>query len=158
MNPDDKKYIGAGVSVDAGLIATIGLDYDLKRKETDRQVLIGITIRDFIPSEVVWLNSVQDYKEPFRYSQYYGIAYVDKSGDLGGNWTIALSLKKQYELSYHGGIEAEFWNTISFRGGFSGKTPTLGAGVHYKRYFMDYAFRFDQIDFSYMRMTLGVAL
>ena len=155
MNPENVKRLGMGANLDAGLLGRIGLDYDLKKKEVCRNLILGISLRDFLPGEIVWINSMRNYREPFRLSQYYGIAYQDKSGDLVGNWTIALALEKRYGTSYHGGIEAEFWNTVSFRAGFSGRTPTLGAGIHYKQYYMDYAFRFDEIDLSYIRLTMG---
>lgn len=156
MNPKDKKYMGVGVNADLGVMASIGLDYDLSKKATSRNIILGIAVRDFIPAEIIWVHSPLGYREKIRYSQYYGISYVDKSGDLGGNWTFALGLDKQYTTSFRLGLEAEFWNIAVFRAGLSGKIPTLGAGVHYKRYYVDYAFRFDKVDFSFFRMTLGV--
>lgn len=156
MNPKDVLHLGIGVNADAGLIGRIGLDYDLKKKEVCRNLILGISLRDIIPSQIMWMNSLQNYREPFKFAQYYGIAYEDLSGDLAGNWTIALALEKSQGLSYHGGVEAEFWETVSFRAGFSGKTPTLGAGFHYRQYFMDYAFRFDEIDLSFIRLTMGI--
>ncbi len=156
MNPKDKKYMGVGVNADAGVMVSIGLDFDLSRKETSRTLIMGIAVRDFLPSEIIWVHSPVQYSEKIRYSHYYGISYVDKSGDLGGNWTFALGLDKQYTTSLRLGLEAEFWNIAVFRAGLSGKIPTLGAGVHYKRYYMDYAFRFDKIDFSFLRLNLGV--
>ncbi|NLE01169.1 MAG: hypothetical protein GX640_14975 [Fibrobacter sp.] len=155
MNPRGINYYGAAVNVDAGVIASIGLDYDLESKQTSRKIMIAAAIKDFLPNRVIWINSPENYVEKMKLTHSYGIAYEDRSGQLGGNWTVALSLKKQYEISYHAGIEAEFWNTVTFRAGISDRTPTLGAGIHYKKYFIDYAFRFDKIDFSYMRLTLG---
>ena len=156
MNPENRTHLGIGINADVGFLGRVGLDYNLKEKETSRQILLGIAVRDLLPSDIVWMQSPQEYRERIKYSQQYGMAYVDKSGDLRCNLTIALSLEKQYELSYHGGVEAEFWDMVIFRAGFSGKTPTAGAGIRYKQYFMDYAFRFDEIDFSYMRLALGV--
>ena len=127
----------------------IGLDYDLSKKVTNRNIVFGNCCRDFLPAEIIWVHSPLGYREKIRYSHYYGISYVDKSGDLGGNWTFALALDKQYTTSLRLGLEAEFWNIAVFRAGLSGKIPTLGAGVHYKRYYMDYAFRFDKIDFHF---------
>lgn len=156
MNPKDKKYMGVGVNADLGVMASIGLDYDLTKKVTNRNIILGIAVRDFLPTEIIWVHSPLGYREKIRYSHYYGISYVDKSGDLGGNWTFALGLDKQYTTSLRLGLEAEFWNIAVFRAGLSGKIPTLGAGVHFKRYYLDYAFRFDKVDFSFFRVTLGV--
>lgn len=148
--------MGVGVNADLGVMASIGLDFDLSKKITNRNIILGIAVRDFLPTEIIWVHSPLGYKEKIRYSHYYGISYVDKSGDLGGNWTFALGLDKQYTTSLRLGLEAEFWNIAVFRAGLSGKIPTLGAGVHYKRYYMDYAFRFDKVDFSFFRITVGV--
>jgi hypothetical protein len=104
------------------------------------------------------MYSPDSYREPFSFAQYYGIAFVDRSGDLFANWTIALSLHKEYEVTYHGGIEAEFWDMAYFRVGFSHRTPTLGAGLRYRRFFIDYALRFDEIAVSFVRMTVGIVL
>lgn len=156
MNPKGEKYIGAGVNADIGVTARFGLDYSLTKKETSRSILLGITVRDLLPGEIIWVHSPQQYSEKMQYSHYYGISYVDRSGDLGGNWTVALALEKYYSTTYHIGIEAEFWNAVMFRAGLSDKVPTIGAGVHFKRYFLDYAFRFDKIEFSFLRLNLGV--
>lgn len=165
MNPKGYRYIGAGYNFDLGLAARIVLDTDLKSGEMRREFVAAATIRDFFPSKVRWVSSVktrlynspQNYTEPFSSSQYYGIAYVDKSGDFFVDLTLALSLHKEYgEVTYHGGIEAEILKMVSFRLGFSDRIPTLGSGVRYKNFFIDYALRFDEINPSYIRLTLGL--
>ena len=75
MNPENVKRLGMGANLDAGLLGRIGLDYDLKKKEVCRNLILGISLRDFLPGEIVWINSMRNYREPFRLSQYYGIAY-----------------------------------------------------------------------------------
>jgi hypothetical protein len=156
MNPGDIRGLGIGVNGDIGFIGRVGIDYDLAKKEVCREIVIGASIHDILPGKIIWVNSNDNYKEPVQISQFYGISYIDKGDLFPGNWTVVLALKKHYEITWHGGIEAQFWNTVAFRAGLSGKTPTVGAGIHYKYYFIDYAFRFDNIDFSYLRITLGV--
>lgn len=156
MNPDEKTRLGMCANLDAGTLIRIGVDYDIVKKEISREILFGISVRDFLPSKVIWVHSPQNYQEPVNSSYYYGLAFADRSGNLGFNYKIALSLNKEYKTTYHGGIETEFWNMVIFRAGFSDRIPTLGAGIHYKRYYLDYAFRFDEIDISYLRLTLGV--
>ncbi|MCX7727628.1 MAG: hypothetical protein N2053_12370, partial [Chitinispirillaceae bacterium] len=165
MNLRGYRYIGMGYNFDFGLAAKIVLDTDLKTGEMIREFIVGATIRDFFPSNVKWIysvktklyNSPQGYREPFSSGQYYGIAYIDKSGDFFADWTIALCLHKEYgKITYHGGIEAEIFKTICFRIGLSDRIPTLGAGIKYKNFFTDYALRFDEINPSYIRLTLGV--
>jgi|GEM_PF-977063 len=166
MNPDDRMYVGMGYNADIGLQIRLGLDYDMKEKSICRELILGATLRDPLPSDIVWIHRADDawmyspdsYREPFSFAQYYGIAFSDRSGDLFANWTIALALHKEYDVTYHGGIEAEFWDMVSFRIGFSDRTPTVGAGFRYRRIFMDYAFRFEEIAVSFVRLTLGVSL
>jgi hypothetical protein len=166
MSPGGALHLGMGFNADIGLLARIGLDYDIRSGSVCREVLLGAAVRDVLPSEVIWMYDNDDtwmyapgrYREKFTYAQYYGIAFADRSGDLFANWTIALSLHKEYEVTYHGGIEAEFWNLACFRVGFSGRTPTVGAGLHYRRFFIDYAFRFEEIALSPIRLTVGVSL
>ena len=161
-----KMYIGIGYNADIGILARIGLDQDLSTGNVRREFYVGASIRDVLPTSVVWMftdyqqlmYSPMEYREPFHVAQYYGIAYTDRSGFLSANWTVALGLSKEYQVKYHGGIEAEFWDMASFRAGFSGKSPTLGAGLRYRRFFVDYAFRFEEIAFSLVRLTLGVWL
>jgi hypothetical protein len=156
MTPGDKFRMGMGMNVNAGAEAVIGVDYNFATKTISRQVTLGASLRNIFPSNIIWLHSPTGYREPFSFSQTYGISYYDKSGDLFANWTLAFALEKTDKLTYHGGIEAELWNIVALRAGMSNETPTLGAGVHYKNCFMDYAFRFDDLAWSMLRITMGV--
>jgi hypothetical protein len=164
MNPDGNNHMGLGYNADAGVLLRFGLDYNLTTKQVCRDLYLGATIRDALPSEIIWIYSYNDtwkyspgdYREPFDYAQYYGIAYVDKSGDLPVDWTIALSLHKEYEVTYHGGIEVEFMKMVLFRAGLSDRTPAIGAGFHHRNFFIDYAFRFDPVAVTFVRLTAGI--
>jgi hypothetical protein len=161
MRPDTVLRMGMGVNLDAGMIMRIGLDYDIGKKEVSRQALLGLAARDFLPSPVIYINSRDEYEPEREYREeitpayYAGLSYVDKSGDLGGAWTLTAAIEKQYKLTYHYGIEAEFMKMIAFRAGLSDKVPTIGAGVRYRRYFLDYTFRFDELAYSYVRLAFG---
>ncbi len=162
----DRMYLGMGYNADLGLLARIGIDYDITTNLPRRQVCIGATWRDVLPTSVLWMSSgdkqleysPERYREPFSFAQYYGVTFIDQSGALFADWVVGVGLTREYEVSYHGGIEATFWKMASFRAGVSGKTPTVGAGFHYRRFFIDYAFRFEEIAFSAVRLTIGVSL
>lgn len=165
MNPvSTSTDYSMNINLDVGITARAGLDYDLRKKEVSRQLLLGMAIRDILPSPVVWIHSrdeynpSQEYSEPITPTIISGIAYVDKSGDFGGTWTLSAGVQKQYAITYQYGLEAEFWNTISFRGGFSDKVPSIGAGIRYKKFYLDYAFRFDELGVSPVRLSLGMQL
>jgi hypothetical protein len=156
MDPDGQLMVGAGFNADIGLLTRVAIDYDLRRKETIRHILLAVGLRDVLPSSMAWVNSPEGYNEVYMLTQSYGLSYTDQSGFLNGNWMVALALSKSVDLSYHAGIEAEYWNLVSFRAGISDRIPVLGAGIHYKNIFSDYALRFDRVDFSYVRLNVGV--
>ena len=166
MDPGRYHYMGLGYNADIGVTARIGLDYDIEKREVSRELCIGAALRDILPSEIIWIYSNNEvwqyapegYREPFTYAQYYGVSFSDRSGDLPVDWTVALSLHKEYEVTYHGGIEISVIDKVLFRAGVSDRMPTLGAGVRYRNWFLDYAFRFDAVAISYARITAGVHL
>lgn len=165
MNPTGSTTdYGMNVNLDAGITARAGLDYDLGTKAVSRQLLLGMAVRDFLPSPIVWIHSRdeynpgQEYRESIMPTFISGIAYVDKSGDFGGTWTLSTAVEKQYRISYHYGIEVEFWNAVSFRGGLSDRVPSIGAGVRYNKFYLDYSFRFDDLAVSPVRLSLGMQL
>lgn len=158
---DEKVRMGMNANIDAGFLARIGLDYDFQAKETIRSITFGATFKNFIPGNVSWAHSDDgsgkgEYREPLKAIQYYGVAYADESQLLGGDWVFSLAIHNDYQVSYHGGVEALFWDIAAFRAGFSDGVPTLGAGVRYRNYFFDYAFRFDPVDISPLRVVAGV--
>jgi hypothetical protein len=155
MNPNGKLRMGVNVNCDAGLVLRIGLDYDLSSQTVSREIYAAASLRDALGTQVTWLHSPDNYQEKVDRLQYYGISYVDKTGILAAHWTVSLAIEKSYEFSYHGGIEALFWDMLAFRAGMSDKVPTLGAGVRYKRYYLDYAFSFDDVASSPLRLSLG---
>jgi hypothetical protein len=162
MKPDSLLRMGMSANLDAGVIMRVGLDYNLTRKEVSRQLLLGASARDFLPSPVVWVksrdeyNPSNEYREEITRSYYSGLSYVDKSGNFGGNWTLTAAFEKRYQLTWHYGVEAEFWDMIAFRAGLSDRVPSVGAGIRYKKYFLDYTFRFDELAYSYVRLAVGM--
>lgn len=156
MTPADKVRMGYNINCDFGLLLRMGVDYDLSDQSLKRELLFALSLKDIIPTQMTWLHSYEEYEEPIDFSQSYGMAYIDRTGLLLADWTVALAMEKQYDVSLHAGLEADFFDIVAFRCGISNKTVTLGAGVHYKNYYADYAFTFDQIDYSMLRLSAGV--
>ena len=157
LNPSGKVRMGMNVNCDAGLMLRVSLDYDLQAKQVDREVYIGATVKDILGTEVVWLHSPDNYQETVDLSQYYGIAYIDKTHLLGANWLVTIAMERSYETTYHCGIEAQVFNMVALRLGVSENVFTCGAGITYKNYSLDYAFRFDDVDYSPIRISLKVS-
>jgi hypothetical protein len=156
MTPGEKVRMGYNINLDVGFILRIGLDYDLAKKRIMRELLLGVSLRDFLPTPMTWLHSYENYEEPIDGSEFYGISYIDRSGFLFGNWTVAVALQRNYDLTFHAGLEGEFFDIVTFRCGVSNGVMTLGAGIHYKRYSIDYSFTFDDLDYSFLRLGVGV--
>ncbi len=157
LNPSGKVRMGMNINCDAGLLLRVSLDYDLQQKMVDREVYVGATVKDLLGTKEVWLHSPDNYQETVDLSQYYGIAYIDKTHLLGANWLVTAALERSYETTYHCGIEAQVFNMVALRLGVSQNVFTCGAGVTYKNYSLDYAFRFDDVDYSPLRLSLKVA-
>lgn len=156
MTPGDKVRMGYNINLDLGVIFRMGVDYNLKEESIRREILMALAIRDILPTKMTWMHSYEDYEEPVDYTQSYGLSYIDRSGFLFADWTVSLALYRQYETTLHMGLEGVFFDIVAFRGGISNRTATLGAGVHYKNYSVDYTFTFDEIDYSILRLAVGV--
>ncbi len=155
MSPGDKVRMGYNINLDLGLCLRIGTDYNLAEKSIQREILIAMSLRDFLPTKMIWLHSYNDYEEPVDGSQYFGLSYIDRSGFLFGDWTVSLSLHRLYDITLHAGLEGKFFDIVAFRCGISNKIAALGAGIHYKNYSLDYSFTFDKIDYSFLRLAVG---
>ncbi|MDG5814812.1 hypothetical protein QA601_06980 [Chitinispirillales bacterium ANBcel5] len=159
-NIDDKVRVGMNATLDLGVLMRFGVDYDFNYKKLSRFISLGVSLRNVIPSKMMWSHSddgsgKREYKEPVHGTQHFGISYSDYSGFWGADWILTVSVIRNYAQTYHFGVEAEFWNTVSFRVGLSDKVPTLGTGVKFRNYFLDYAFRFDKLEYSPVRITMG---
>jgi hypothetical protein len=155
MNPKGKLRMGMNANCDLGLMLHVGIDYDVNKKAVCREAYVGLSVKDVLGTKVIWLHSPTGYQEKVDASEYFGCLYVDKTGLLGANWTLALGAERSYVNAFHGGIEAQYWDMVAFRAGLSDKTVTLGVGIAYKSYCFDYAFSFDDLDNSPVRLSLG---
>jgi hypothetical protein len=154
MNPGGIVYMGMNINGDAGGLLRIGLDYDLQRKQVSRELYLGASVKDFFGTKVVWLHSPDNYQETVDKSQYVGVSYIDKTHFLGANWIATVAMQKEYSVTYHAGLSAQFFDMATIRAGISDKVFTCGAGFTYRNYSLDYAFRFDDIDISPLRVSL----
>ncbi|MFW5775583.1 MAG: hypothetical protein ACOCW2_04760, partial [Chitinivibrionales bacterium] len=157
ITPEDKVRMGMNVNVDVGAALQIGADYDLKNQRISRKVLIGVSVRNALPTDIVWMHSYQNYREPVDYSVLWGISYSDYTGFLWADWTASFAINKSYRSTVQAGVEAVFLDCVAIRGGVDDASPTLGAGLRIKMFTFDYAFSFDDITFSPLRLSMGVA-
>jgi hypothetical protein len=150
-----KTRMGMNFNCDIGCLLHVGIDYDIQKQMTSREIFIGLSLKDALGTKVIWLHSPVDYQEKVDRVEYVGLSYVDKTRILGANWTISLAGENYYARTFHCGIEAQYWDMISFRAGLSDKVPVLGVGVLYRKISLDYAFSFDDLAYSPVRLSLG---
>src|SRR5690606_6946142 len=103
----------------AGFLFRLGVDYNLVKQEIMREILITVSWADMLPVKMRWLYSWENYEEPVTMIHHYGIAYTDRSGFLHGEWTVALALKKQYDVTVHAGLEGLLFDVAAIRVGYS---------------------------------------
>jgi hypothetical protein len=155
MNFEKKTRMGMNFNCDVGCVLRVGIDYDVQKQATTREILIGVSVKDALGTKVTWLHSPVDYQEKVDRVEYVGASYVDKTKILGANWTVTLAGENFYRRTVHAGIEAQLWDMVSFRAGISDKMPVLGVGLLYKKISLDYAFSFDDLAYSPVRLSLG---
>jgi hypothetical protein len=167
---DSTVRMGMNLNLDIGMLLQIGVDYDLRAKAVSRRVCLAAAVRNAVPSEVVWVNSPYGYREPVDNTQLLGLSYIDEAGIGWLQWTVGLALHRnrgetlspqgepmlRWVTTRHLGVELGFFDIVDIRAGISDKVVTLGAGVAYQRYRLDYAFRFDRIANSALRLGAGV--
>ena len=117
----------------------IGCDLGLLFKKSNLN--IGLAIRDIVLSPIYYSSRRWEYLSPIL---AFGI-----SGDIAfygpGRLTPSIEFDKIFDediSSFEGriGLEYEFKNMVALRSGFKGSLFTLGIGVRYQKFILDYAF------------------
>ncbi len=154
FNPNGRERLGMMVNLDAGLAIRIGFDWDITVERARRELTIAAMYQDFLPTSMTWLYS--QYKEKSSMNQAYAISYIDDSQFLHGRYTVTIGVTKQErDVFGHTGVEAQFFDIVSFRGGYGDQHWTVGAGLKYKHIHTDYAITFDELAYTLIRFGLG---
>ncbi len=170
INFSNTQHAGAYVNCDLGALLRVALDYDFKSRTIKRQVHLGFSIKDALPTKMTWLNSPFQYEEPIYHTELYGISYQDKSGFLHADWLVCGAIRRSlrekisrthtssdsttaFLPSYFTGIEARYFDALSLRGGYSAQNFTVGAGLEYRSIRIDYAFIFSAPSASPARIS-----
>ncbi len=102
---------------------------------------IGLAIRDFILSPVVWDNG---YREEILPRIVLGIApempIVSWKATLRLEWDLVKFIDNGNRFEQNLGMEFDYNNSIFARFGLKDLKPTLGLGVRWKSFDLDYAF------------------
>ena len=66
-------------------------------------------------------------------------------------------MEEQYERLEHFGIEYSFRDRLAVRAGLDDRSPTVGAGITYKYFRIDYAYSFHPLAATPLQLGLRIA-
>ena len=154
LDPAGRERMGMLVNIDAGFALRFGFDWDIADNAARREFIIAASLQNLLPTQMMWLYS--DYAEPSRMTRSYGLSFTDRSGFLHGAYTGTMGfISHEDEVSGHIGLDAEFFDVVSFRAGYGTKTWALGAGLRWKWIHVDYALTFDELAYTVVRFGVG---
>ncbi|MFH1429552.1 MAG: PorV/PorQ family protein [Candidatus Margulisiibacteriota bacterium] len=149
------KLMGEGFSDDRPGASGIGLDVGLQQHYTGNSFSWGINFQNIVKTLYEW-DTPSKNAESLATAIRIGIGY-----QLLPQWNYSLDLnfKDSRPFSYHTGVEYSVLNKnkagVSYflRGGIDNSNGTLGLGLKYAGYKLDYAYRctrYDHLDSTHL--------
>jgi hypothetical protein len=132
---------------DLAAISGFGGGLDLGGIMDLEYVRIGIAVRDFVLSPLIWSNGT---KETISSKIALGVAPVIPLEKIGSRITLECDFLKYLDLEGYAinlGFEFGYHDLLFGRIGLREGNITLGAGLRYKKFIVDYAF----ITHSYLK-------
>jgi hypothetical protein len=129
----------SGIGVDAGLRVSTGLD-DLFADERYGRLSFGLGIFDLTDTGITW-DTDSKHKDIIERRWRYGFAYTQPLYFLTGEMTFIYDIDTRYEGSAHLGLEYVYGSMLALRLGSNDGKFTAGAGIHYWKFNLDYAFQ-----------------
>lgn len=149
------QYYGLNANMDAGIIAQLGLEVNPKTRFIERMICVGASLQDILGTPVSWQYS--DYREETQYNYRVGISYIERTPIMHGQLQICADVEKQYDRIDHVGIEYFLFNVFAIRAGLNNRYPTVGAGVKYNYFRIDYAYSFYSLADTPFQLGLQIA-
>lgn len=136
------KFIGEDLSVETGW----GVGLDIGYLYRSGVLGYGFVVKDIFTTPIFWSSGRQEFISPsFR----MGISYSPMKSFLFTSDLIVFTEGRETEapleagplsLEPHLGLEFQLSGPLSLRGGLDSGNPTLGAGIHFGAWYLDYAF------------------
>ncbi|MCB1059919.1 MAG: hypothetical protein KDB65_06800 [Calditrichaeota bacterium] len=127
---------GTGIGADAGIQFRFPLD-EIVLDNWRAKLCYGVVVKDLTRTELDWGEGVKDAVPTNLYSS---IAIIQKMPGRNSRMTLAYETEQRYERRRHFGVEYNFENVISLRGGMWQDEWSAGAGVNFWRMSADYAY------------------
>ena len=129
------KFMGEGFSERPGASA-IGLDFGLQYKESD-ELTVGLNLQNIVKTPLEW-DSPSKSVELIPTIIKIGAAY-QFTPKLSG--LLDFDLKDSRAYTYHAGLEYNVNDSYTLRAGLNNGQATLGLGLYYNQYKLDYAYQ-----------------
>jgi len=127
----------SGIGLDIGAMFRIGLD-DLFDDDLFGKLSVGLMFRDVTGTTISWNTNLQP-KDPIPSSIQFGIAYIQLINKWNSSLTIAVDQDSRFAEQTLLGIDYGYSEFVSIRLGSTSEIFTVGAGLHFWRVQVDYA-------------------
>ncbi len=148
-------YYGLNTNMDIGFLGTIGLVTNPKTKYAERSISFGFNLQDVLGTPVEWQYS--NNNENTQLSYRTGISFMERTPWVNGHLIISMDIDRQYTKTFYWGIEYAYLEKYAIRAGLKDMQPTLGAGLTYRNFRIDYAFSFGSLDNTPLQIGLKIA-
>ena len=133
---DDK--FGTGQGLDAGLLIQIVTDTTIQA-QPGAWLGLGVVARDIARTRIAW-NTDTQHKDVVPLNMQIGLAASKYFESFDARLTLSFDQEVGYRQDIHAGGEILFFNTVALRGGYFRDNYSVGAGVSFSRFRVDYAF------------------
>ncbi len=146
-----------------------GLDIS-SHKKISSKLLLGIKIRDLIPTQIIWENGTHENVTPSldletRYSLNFPI--INKKSNLyfrmesfseNRDYSSTLHLNNQFSADFHTGLEIKFNKYLNIYSGYDVDNFTAGLSVKINKYNINYGFKQNTELDNCHRISIGIKL
>jgi len=146
-----------------------GLDIS-SHKKISSNLLLGIKIRDLVPTQIIWENGTHENITPSldmetRYSFYFPI--LNKKSNLyfriesfseNRDYSSNLHLFNQFSADFHSGLEITFNKYLNLYSGYDVSNFTAGLSIKIKKYNLNYGFKQNSELNNCHRISIGIKL
>lgn len=160
LNPgsgNPTAYYGANTNMDLAFSMQIGLQVDPKTRAIERLFGFGANLNDVLGTPVNYAYSITQYSETTDRSYVVGLCFIERTRWVRGQLMLTLDIDRQYGRVSHVGCEYAYRNVLALRAGLDSGYPTVGAGITYKYFRIDYAYAYNPLAGTPLQVGMGIS-
>ncbi len=139
------RHLALGVNIkvfyrDLSVITGAGGGMDFGAVVRNHHFRFGISLRDFVLAPIIWSNGT---RETIATKLTAGVASIVPIEKFNSKINLEIDFIKYFDIEgfdLNAGIEFAFRSLVYARAGSNGGRFTIGAGIGYRRFYLDYAF------------------